>query len=1269
MFKIKSSIKAFLFFLIVFPVAVNAQLALNSGLSATQMASILAGPGVQISNAVITSPSNYYSSFNASGTNLGLSNGLLLTTGDYTVAVGPNNQQGAATVDNNPGDATLQAIAGVNTYDAAVLEFDFIPQNDTIEFKYIFASEEYPEYVCSTYNDLFGFFISGPGITGTQNLAIIPGTSTPVAINAVNSGTSGTNANPNTPCNLSYSNFYVDNTNGTTIQYDGFTTVLTALAIVVPCQTYHLKIVVTDAGDADYDSGVFLEAGSLSSTPKVSAGIDASYCSGATHQLGIQPTQGWTYSWSPTTNISNPNISNPTVSLVNTGNTISTQTYVLSGTNGTCILHDTVLLTTIPIAQSTFTTPGNICAGDTVVLSYTGGALSTASYTWSFPGGTLYNGVGQGPVSVIYSNIGSYAITLDVHYNGCPSNQTTDTVNVISNPISSFVLPDSICEGTTISVQNTGTNSSQFSYSWNFGSGSTVVNGTAGNPYTVKWNTPGMKYVSLTVSNQICTDVFNDSIYIKPNATVLFTAPNSLCAKDTALITFTGNAQIGSSFLWDFNSAQVISGSGQGPYLVHPTINGNNIIQLVVNQNGCLDTATKNMIVIEEPIADFTFPPNICAGDSVSLNFTGNTAGGSLNWFINGGSPALVTNQLSTSSQLNSVGTHLVSVNVNHSGCIDTKINYITVNPLPVASLSGVATLCSNDTLHLLYTGTTTPTSIYTWNIGGMILLSGSGIGPLLLKPTKSGADSVAVLVNQNGCLDSTIHFINIIEQPKALFTSPNSICNNDTAIISYNGNPPGASIQWNLIGGNPSLSNSDSTLAIHYSVAGSFPVSLTITNGLCRDSLSDTIIVNSLPLVDFTASDVCDGVPVSIQNNSSISSGNINSYSWIFGDLQSSTLPQPGSHTYSSSGNYTIVLAAISDKFCRDTLAVNLTIHDNPISIYSVDSICAGNATTFTDSSYIASGTIDHRYFYYNNSIIGIDSIFNYTFNGYGSYPTMLVTESDFGCRDTSYQIAIVHSLPAIDLTGLPRSGCQPLDVQFENQATNIDGSINNIIWNFGDGDSSNFNDPSHTYLTSGLFDVSLTAISEYGCSKDSTFANYIEVYPKPIADFIHDPAPADMLSPVVYFTNQTTLADQYLWNLGDSTITTESDPVHQYNAAGTYLVELIATNDDGCKDTITGEVIINPSFTLYVPNAFSPNNDGKNDVFLCQGTGIDKFKMKIFSRWGNHVCTLYNIDEPWDGTDDGKVAQEETYVYLIEVTDVLKQIHTVTGRVSIIK
>jgi gliding motility-associated-like protein len=1266
----KSSFRAFLFLLLLFPTLANAQLTLSSGLSAAQMASILAGPGVQISNAVITSPTNYYSSFNASGTNLGLTNGLLLTTGDFSVAVGPNNQQGAATVDINPGDATLQAIAGVNTYDAAVLEFDFIPQNDTIEFKYIFASEEYPEYVCSTYNDLFGFFISGPGIMGTQNLAIIPGTSTPVAINAVNSGTSGSNANPNSPCNLSYSNYYVDNTNGTTIQYDGFTTVLTAFAIVIPCQTYHLKIVVADAGDADYDSGVFLQAGSLSSRPNVYAGIDVWYCTGATHQLGIPPAQGWTYSWSPTTNISNPNISNPTINLVNTGGTNSTSEYVLTGTNGTCVLTDTVELTTIPVPPSTFTPVGKICAGDTISVSYTGTALAIANYAWSSLGGIVLQGSGQGPIKIKYPNAGNFAITLNVNYNGCPSSQTLDSLEVLANPLSSFVLPDSICVGEELILQNTGVSSAQFSYTWNFDSGSSVISGTAGNPYKVKWLTGGMKYVTLTITNQICSDVHIDSIYIKPNATVSFSSPNSMCANDTAQITFTGNAAVGSTFTWDFNNAQIISGSGQGPYLIHPTVTGNNIFQLVVNQDGCLDTSTRTLVAIEEPIADFTYPTSICAGDSIQLIFTGSTAGGTFNWFITGGSPGLVSNQLTATSQINSVGTHSVSVNVNHAGCIDTKIYSVVVKPNPIASLSGVATLCSNDSLQVLYNGTAASNSTYSWNTGGMVLLSGSGSGPLLLKPTKSGVDSIAVLVNSNGCFDSTIHFVSIIEQPITTFTIPSSICMKDTAQLNFTGfNPNGALIQWNLAGSNPAFSSSDSSIAAYYSTSGSFPISLLITNGLCRDSLADTIIVNPLPLADFTAVDVCNGVPVTIQNNSSISSGSINSNNWTFGDAQTSSLVQPGTHIYSTSGDYTIILTTLSDKLCKDTFSLNLTIHDNPVSRFSIDSVCAGIPNTFTDSSTIASGTINHRYYLYNNSIIGIDSTFNYIFNGYGSYPTILVTESDFGCRDTSYETAIVHSLPVIDISGLPRSGCQPLDVLFENHSTNIDGPINSITWNFGDDDSSNIDLPLHTYLTSGLFDVSMTAVSSYGCVNDSTYTDYIEVYPKPIADFIHDPAPADMLSPVVYFTNQTTLADNFLWNLGDSTFTNESDPVHQYNAPGTYTVELIATNDEGCKDTVLGEVIINPAFTLYVPNAFSPNNDGKNDVFLCQGTGISQFKMKIFSRWGNHVCTLYNIDEPWDGTDDGKIAQEETYVYLIEVTDVLKQIHTVTGRVSIIK
>ncbi len=1270
MLKIKSTVRAFLFFLIVFPVAVEAQLTLTPGLSAYQLASMLAGPGVQIINPVITSPSNYYSSFTANGTNLGLASGILLTTGDYSIATGPNNQNGAATIDNNPGDPTLQAIAGVNTYDAAVLEFDFIPQNDTIRFRYIFASEEYPEYVCSTYNDLFGFFISGPGIIGVQNIAIIPGTNIPVAINAVNSGTPGSNSNPNSPCNLSYPNFYVDNTGGTSIQYDGFTTLLTAIALVTPCQVYHLKIVITDAGDADYDSGVFLEAGGLSSTPIAYGGSDGLFCSGTVHQLGMLPVSGWNYSWSPSTGIDNPLTSNPNVTLVNNSGIPITTTYVLSATNGTCNLTDTINLTTYPTPTAAITPLTKVCSADTITIQYTGNANASATYNWNFGGGTVISGSGQGPYQISYPAAGNYTNSLLVKYLACPGDTAYDTLTVVNKPLASIVVPDTICPGETAQIINTGSINNAFTYSWNWNSGNVITGSTYG-PYNVSWNTPGKHLVTLNVSNQVCSSTTTDSIFVRTNPIASFTSPNTLCSLDTTQIQFNGSATNSATYSWNFGNANLIAGSGPGPLFISPQIGGKDTIRLVVNDLGCRDTIENIINVTQQPTANFTAVPQICSGDSITLNFTGNTGGAlSVKWFLSTGSPNFVVGTGPITSAFNTVGVHPITLEINNAGCIDVKTDSITVKHTPIADFTLVQSICSNDTTQIVFTGNAGITSTYNWQFNKSKLISGSGIGPLNIMPNSIGIDTILLYINESGCYDSIYKTIEIIEQPIALLSAPSQICAGDSATILFVGNSASSSsLNWNVSGGSPVTSASLSQITTLLTTPGNHVVSISINNSGCRDSLSDTILVNPLPLADFSANDVCDGVPVTIQNNSSISNGSINSNNWNFGDSQLSTLVQPGSHTYSSSGDYTIVLTTLSDKLCKDTFALNLTIHDNPISQYSIDSVCAGVASTFIDSTTIASGTIDHRYFFYNNSIIGIDSVIDYTFNGYGSYPTMLVTESDFGCRDTAYKTAIVHSLPSIDITGLPRNGCQPLDVLFDNNSTNIDGPINSITWNFGDDDSSNIDQPLHTYLSSGLFDVSMTAISSYGCVNDSTYADYIEVYPKPIADFIHDPAPADMLSPVVYFTNQTTLADNYLWDLGDSTFTNESDPVHQYNAAGTYTVELIATNDDGCKDTVLGEVIINPSFTLYVPNAFSPNNDGKNDVFLCQGTGISQFKMKIFSRWGNHVCTLYNIDEPWNGTDDGKIAQEETYVYLIEVTDVLKQIHTVTGRVSIIK
>lgn len=227
----------------------SAQITTTGSLTGDQLVTSIMGKGYAVSNAKLTCPNGASGSFVSTTSNIGLGQGIILTTGNLDNVKGPNNQ-GAATGDNGaPGDDDLDKLDGSSTEDACVLECDLVPSCDMFKIRYVFASEEYPQYVGSDFNDVFAFFISGPGITGTANIATVPGTTTPVAINNVN-------ANIN-------SQYFVNNANGQTIQYNGFTTPLTASIKVIPCETYHLKMAIADVQDGQYDSGVFIESGSI----------------------------------------------------------------------------------------------------------------------------------------------------------------------------------------------------------------------------------------------------------------------------------------------------------------------------------------------------------------------------------------------------------------------------------------------------------------------------------------------------------------------------------------------------------------------------------------------------------------------------------------------------------------------------------------------------------------------------------------------------------------------------------------------------------------------------------------------------------------------------------------------------------------------------------------------------------------------------------------------------------------------------------------------
>ncbi|MBS1644473.1 MAG: gliding motility-associated C-terminal domain-containing protein, partial [Bacteroidetes bacterium] len=226
----------------------------------------IAGPGVTILNPDYTGDPFAAGSFKAVNAGLGFDSGIVLCTGAAGDVAG-NASFLASTNNNRLGDIQLNTLAHATTHDAAILEFDIVPSSDTLRFEYFFGSEEYINATCGPYNDAFAFFISGPGINGAVNMALVPGTNIPVTVNSINNGIPGPSGNianctalgPGSP----FTQLYVDNQNGNFLSYQGCTKIMTALHAVTPCDTYHLKIMIADAGNRLYDSGVFLKANSI----------------------------------------------------------------------------------------------------------------------------------------------------------------------------------------------------------------------------------------------------------------------------------------------------------------------------------------------------------------------------------------------------------------------------------------------------------------------------------------------------------------------------------------------------------------------------------------------------------------------------------------------------------------------------------------------------------------------------------------------------------------------------------------------------------------------------------------------------------------------------------------------------------------------------------------------------------------------------------------------------------------------------------------------
>lgn len=291
-----------------------------------------------------------------------------------------------------------------------------------------------------------------------------------------------------------------------------------------------------------------------------------------------------------------------------------------------------------------------------------------------------------------------------------------------------------------------------------------------------------------------------------------------------------------------------------------------------------------------------------------------------------------------------------------------------------------------------------------------------------------------------------------------------------------------------------------------------------------------------------------------------------------------------------------------------------------------------------------------------------------------------MVTTTFDFmvtdGCTTPpayASSTVTVFELPEIQIQALPDSGCEPLEVEFSDLTQPQPTSW---TWNFGDPDSNNNTssvaDPIHTYNEAGTYDVSLSIITADGCVTDTTVNEFIDVFPPPTAIFELNPEIINLLSADIEFTDQSIgNIDDWSWNFGDGESSSVQNPSHLYADTGHFTINLLVTTDKGCTDQTSRQLIVEPDFMFYVPNAFTPNSNGRNDGFRGYGEGVDwdTYEMSIFTRWGELIYYTEDINDPWDGTYEGAPVEVAVYVWKIKFNDINGENHSLFGHVTLVR
>lgn len=607
--------------------------------------------------------------------------------------------------------------------------------------------------------------------------------------------------------------------------------------------------------------------------------------------------------------------------------------------------------------------------------------------------------------------------------------------------------------------------------------------------------------------------------------------------------------------------------------------------------------------------------------------------------------------------------------NLINTNRLDFQFNI--VNCYLVASIPTASNLCVGLNVNFL-NGSTNATS-FTWNFGDLTTLADTShfVNPSYSYPSYGTYTVSLTAVNNTygNCTATATKVINIHPLLSPTLQPSYSLCykNNQLNLNIGGAYHPSATFNWNFgANANPPTQNTNPGI-VHFTNPNTQNVVAVVSQFGCTHTLVATVTFsNPVAKTDKDKLD-CYGINLNFPN---LSTG-ANQYYWDFGDpstnADTSSLFSP-TYLYPNFNTYTMTLIA-KDGICSDTLklpiVVNTTLSLNPVSSFTPQCFKNNSFNFFANGIYGSGANFNWSFQNGNPFSSNVENPQAIHFTNSG-IDTVVLSISQYGCTKTRSQIVQIWPDPKAKVTVSDTIGCQPLKVRFHS----LDSIPSHNNWNI---DDVLFKDTTVNYVfnNSGLFSFSILVTDTNNCSDSIGKQNYINVLPKPQANSLVSPLSTNILNPEVIFIDSTSGLHSTYFDFGDGLTSTQVSNTHTYNDEGQYPYLLLVTNNYGCTDTLNDIIRIEGIPYGFVPNIFTPNNDGVNDVFKIRGEYIKSSSMIIFNRWGGVVCEINDALEGWKGINrqSNLPADDGTYFYVIQLTLKNEKSYKFKGNVSLFR